>query len=97
MITFGYVKQYRYTGDGTLMIQVRVPSIHGPFKRNDANGQIVRNYVEDNDLPYYPSMLLPHLPLDGEVAVISSLDKGNSQFVVLGLTGGSYYKGAVKI
>lgn len=94
MITYGYVKQYRYTNDGTLSIQVRIPSIHGPYKLSDYKGKTVRNYTKDENLPYYPSMLLPHLPLDGEVAVVSSLDQGNSQFIVLGLTGGSYHKGA---
>lgn len=77
-------------GDGTLMIRVRIPSIHGPYSRSEYNGQVVHNYTDDADLPYYPSMLLPHLPCEGEVVVISSLDNANSQFIVLGLTGGQY-------
>lgn len=94
MIIYGYVKQYRYVNDGTLQIQVRIPSIHGPYKLSDYKGKTVRNYTRDEDLPYYPAMLMPHLPLDGEVAVLSSVDKSNNQFIVLGLTGGSYHKGA---
>ena len=90
MITYGYAKDYKYTGDGSLMIRVRIPSIHGPYSRAEYNGKTVRNYVEDNDLPYYPSVLLPHMPLDGEVAVLSSLNTGNSQFIVLGLTGSRF-------
>ena len=95
MITYGYAKSYYYTNDGTLSIKVRIPSIHGPFKLSDAGGKTVRNYVKDEDLPTYPSVLLPHMPNDGEVVVVSSLDSSNSQFIVLGLTGGSYYKGAL--
>lgn len=90
MITFGYCKGYYYTGDGTLMVRCRIPSIHGPMHLSNANGQIVRNYVQDDALPYYPSLLLPHLPTDGEVCAITSLDSGNSNFLVLGLTGGQY-------
>jgi len=93
MITFGYVKQYKYTNDGTLMIQVRIPSIHGPYKLSDYQGKTVRNYTQDKDLPFYPSILLPHLPLDGEVVAISALDRSNSEFIVIGLTGGSYQSG----
>lgn len=94
MITFGYAKEYRYTNDGTLQIKVRIPSIHGPYKLSDYNGNTVRNYTQDSDLPYYSSILLPHLPLDGEVVALSSLDNSNSQFIVLGLTGGSYHNDA---
>ena len=97
MITYGYVKQYYYTNDGTLMIQVRIPSIHGPYKLTDYKGNKIRNYTRDENLPYYPSILLPHLPLDGEVVAVSSLDSGNSQFIVIGLTGGSYHKGVVEL
>lgn len=97
MITFGYAKQYRYTNDSTLQVQVRVPSIHGPYSQSDGRGKIIRNYVQDNDLPFYPSLLLPHLPNEGEVVALSSLDKSNNDFIVIGLTGGSYYSGVTNI
>ena len=87
MITYGYCKGYYYTGDGTLMVRCRIPSIHGPYS----------HYVTDDALPYYPSLLLPHLPNEGEVVAISSLDSGNSNFLVLGLTGASYYTGLTNL
>lgn len=93
MITFGYAKQYRYTNDSTLEIQVRIPSIHGPYKQTDAKGKLIRNYVQDSDLPFYPSLLLPHLPNEGEVVAISSMNTSTSNMLVLGLTGGNYYAG----
>ena len=53
MITFGYVKGYKYTGDGALMIQVRIPSVHGPYSMRDYKGNPVKNYTQDGDLPWY--------------------------------------------
>lgn len=97
MITYGYCKGYYYTGDGTLMVRCRIPSIHGPYSQKNANGKTIRNYVTDDALPYYPSLLLPHLPNEGEVVAISSLDSGNSNFLVLGLTGASYYTGLTNL
>lgn len=97
MITFGYAKQYRYTNDSTLQVQVRIPSIHGPYKQTDAKGKLIRNYIEDDNLPFYPSLLLPHLPNEGEVVALSSIDKGNNNFLVIGLTGGNYYSGVTNI
>lgn len=91
MIVYGYVRNYQYAGDGTLMIQVRIPSIHGPMDQKEYKGQVVRNYVQDTDLPYYPSLLLPHLPTDGEVVAVASTNETSSNFIVIGLTGGSYY------
>lgn len=79
-----------YSGDGTLNIKVRIPSVHGPYKMSEYGGKQVRNYVTDDNLPYYPSVLLPHLPNEGEVAVLASMDSSTSKFIVLGLTGGSY-------
>jgi len=93
MTTFGYAKQYRYTGDRRLEIQVRIPSIHGPYSQSDYRGKTVRNYTRDEDLPYYTSILLPHLPRDGEVVAVTTLDKGDTSFLVIGLTGGSYSSG----
>lgn len=93
MIVYGYAKDYYYTNDGTLQIRVRIPQIHGAFDQSEYRGKPVRNYVLDKDLPYYPSMLLPHLPMDGEVVVLSSINEAMNNFIVLGLTGGSYYSG----
>lgn len=91
MIVNGYVKSYQYAGDGTLMIQVRIPTIHGPMDLKEYNGATRRNYVRDEDLPYYPSLLLPHLPAEGEVVALITKSDKTSEFIVLGLTGGSYY------
>lgn len=92
MVMFGYAKDYYYTGDNTLMIRVRVPNIHGPYRKQDAKGKTIRNYVSDNDLPYYQSLLLPHLPVEGEVVALTPISESNSNldFIVIGLTGASY-------
>ena len=97
IFTRGYVKSYQYSGDGTLMIQVRVPSIHGPMNMREYNGQKIRNYVKDEDLPFYPSLLLPHLPVEGEVVVLASVSSKSSELMVLGLPGGSYYSSTTNI
>ena len=96
-ITYGYAKGYQYANDGTLMIQVRIPSVHGAYDKSAYRGKTVRNYVEDQDLPWYPSMLLPHMPSEGDVVAVASLNDGMSDFLVLGLTGGSYNSGATNI
>ena len=97
MIVFGYAKQYKYTSDGTLLIQVRIPSIHGPYNKKDAKGKIIRNYVEDDNLPYYPAVLMPHLPNEGEVVALVSTNDSNNYFLVVGLTGGNYYSGTTNL
>ena len=97
MIVYGYAKDYMYTGDGTLLIKVRIPSIHGPYSQSSYNGKAVRNYTRDIDLPYYPSILLHHLPAEGEVVALSSMKEGTTQFIVIGLTGGSYYTGTTNL
>lgn len=97
MIVNGYVKDYMYSGDGTLLIKVRIPIIHGPMNQREYSGNHVRNYVLDTDLPYYPSLLLPHLPTEGEVVALAATNNNNSEFVVLGLTGGSYYTGSTNL
>ena len=97
MITYGYAKAYHYTNDGTLQIQVRIPSIHGAYHQSNYRGQIIRNYVLDKDLPWFPSILLPHLPSDGEVVALSSMDTSTNDFIVIGLTGGSYQTGTTNI
>ena len=75
-----------------MSIQVRIPQVHGPYAQTDAGGKTLRNYVKDSDLPWYPSLLLPHLPNEGEVVMLQSVNEGKgADYVVLGLTGGSYY------
>ena len=90
MIVYGYVKDVRYTGDGTMQIKVRVPTIHGAYKLSDYKGQKIRNYTADADLPWYPSLLLPHKPAEGEVVAITTLSDSPSDWLIIGLTGGSY-------
>ena len=92
MIVYGYVKDYMYTGDGTLMIRTRVPSIHGPMSQREYKGNQAKGYVRDQDLPYYQSVLLPHLPNEGETVALMSVDDKRSEFIIIGLTGGSYYR-----
>lgn len=91
MIINGYVKSYKYAGDGTLLVQVRIPTIHGPMDQKEYRGSTSRNYVSDDNLPYYQSLLLPHLPAEGEVVMLMSKNDKTTELVVLGLTGGSYY------
>ena len=97
MIVYGYVKDFRYSGDGTMEIQVRIPTVHGAYTLEDYKGKTVRNYTKDSDLPWYPSLLLPHEPTEGEVVALSSLDKSSSNWIVLGLTGGSYNAGVTNL
>lgn len=93
MMIYGYAKGYFYTGDGTLMIKVRIPSIHGPYKQENGKNKSAKSYTVDGALPYYPSLLLPHLPNEGEVVLLASMDNTSSNLIVLGLTGGSYTAG----
>ncbi|WP_302320340.1 hypothetical protein [uncultured Duncaniella sp.] len=92
MVVFGYVKQYQYSADHSSQVQVRIPSIHGPYRREDAKGKTIRNYVEDADLPWYMSLQLDHEPVDGEVVALISMSGGGtgSDFLVIGFTGASY-------
>lgn len=92
MIVFGYAKDYYYTGDSCLQIRVRIPEIHGPYTRSEYKGN-ASGYTPDDDLPYYPSLILPNEPHDGDVVALASTNKSASQFIVLGLTGGSYGDG----
>lgn len=97
MIVYGYVKNIKYSGDGTLLIQTRIPNIHGPYLLSDYKGKKIRNYTADADLPWYPSLVLPYTPGDGDVVAITSLDKSSSNWMIIGLTGGSYNAGATAI
>lgn len=92
MIVFGYVKDYYYSGDSTLLIRVRIPNVHGPYRKEDAKGQTIHNYVKDEDLPYYQSVLLPRNPNEGDVVALTNLSNSNTNtnFFVIGLTGASY-------
>lgn len=90
MIVYGYAKQTMYTGSGEFMIQVRIPNIHGPINQREYEGNPVRNYVKDADLPWYPAMLMPHVPNENEVVVLLSTNPANTEFIVIGLTGGQY-------
>jgi len=89
MITFAFVKDCYYAGDGTMMVKCRIPSVHGPLSEKEYRGQAVRNYVRDENLPYCQSLLLPYEPKVDEVVAVASLDDGKSTFIVIGLTGGS--------
>lgn len=51
----------------------------------------------DSDLPYYPSVLLPHLPNEGEVVALMSMNDKSTEFMIVGLTGGSYYTGVTNL
>ena len=97
MIIYGYAKACMYAGDGTFKVQVRIPNVHGAYRLLDYNGKTVRNYTNDEDLPWYPSLLLPQEPADGDVVALASLDKSSSNLLVIGLTGGSYNAGTTNI
>ena len=97
MIVYGYAKSYKYAGDGTLQVQVRIPNIHGAYSQSDYQGKTIRNYTPDSELPWYPSLLLPHKPAEGEVVALTTLDNSPSNWLVIGLTGGSYHNGVTNI
>ena len=97
MIVFGYAKQYKYTSDGTLLIQVRIPSIHGPYVKSNADGKSLKTYTSDDNLPWIYSLVLPHPPADGEVVAVASLNDTSSQWLVIGLTGGQYSPGIINM
>ena len=91
MIAFGFAKDYTYDGDGTLKIQVRIPSIHGPYRQQSTKGI----YVQDKDLPWLTSLLLPSMPAEGDVlALQTTTNSKSSEFIVIGLTGGNYHNGS---
>lgn len=90
MIVYGFAKDYRYDGDGTLKIQVRIPSIHGGYRQVTNKGK----YTLDKDLPWITSLLTVNLPVEGDVVMLQSINESkSSEFVVLGLTGGNYHTG----
>lgn len=90
MITYGFAKNYTYDGDGTMKVQVRIPSIHGPYRQEMSK----KTYTLDKDLPWYTSLLLPNFPNEGDVVALENLTSSpNSQFIVIGMTGGNYHNG----
>ena len=97
MITYGYAKDHYYTGDGTLMVRVRIPSIHGAYKQTDYKGQTIRNYTQDDKLPYYQSLQMSHIPNEGDVVVLLSTNDSRSNMIVIGTTGASYNSGKTNL
>jgi hypothetical protein len=97
MIVYGYAKEYYYTGEGMLLIKCRIPVIHGPYNYNDFKGTRPKRYIIDKDLPFYPSVILPHLPIDGDVVALESTDEGKEHFIVIGLMGSSYSSGMTNL
>lgn len=94
MIVYGYAKDYYYDSQGSMYIRVRIPSIHGAYKRQDYKGKQIRNYVLDENLPYYRSVVLPRNPNEGDVVALTSMSDGSgSDFMVVGLTGSQYNDG----
>lgn len=98
MIVYGYAIDYKYTNDNILQIKVRVPSIHGPLNQKDARGNTIKNYVREDDLPYYDSVLLPQIPSYGEIVALSSISDSNTNvdFLVIGLMGSTYQTSQTK-
>ena len=94
MILLGYAIKYRYADNGTTEIQVRIPNIHGPMNKSEYQGKTAKGYVDEKDLPYYMSVIMPHMPSYGDVVVLESVSDNANRWVVIGLTGGNYSKGA---
>ena len=91
MVTYGFAKDYTYDGDGTLKVQVRIPSIHGPYRQESSK----ERYTLDKDLPWYTSLLLPNFPNEGDVVALVNANKSyNSELIVIGMTGGNYHNGS---
>ena len=90
MIVYGYVNDSMVSSSGNLMLQVRIPDIHGPVNQEEYRGQQVKNYTSDGELPWYPSLALPYTPNVNDVVALMSSDNTGRDFIVLGLTGGTY-------
>jgi hypothetical protein len=91
MISYGFAKDYRYDGDGTLKVQVRIPSIHGPYKQDVSK----HSYTLDKDLPWITSVILPSMPTEGDVVALQTINNSkSSDFLIIGLTGGNYHTGS---
>lgn len=94
MVTTGYAIKYRYADNGTTEVQVRIPNVHGPMNKSEYNGKTARNYVEEEDLPYFMSVIMPHMPSYGDVVVLESNHTSQREWTVIGMTGGNYKRGA---
>ena len=94
MIVYGYVIDTKYTNSGEFYIQVRIPNIHGAMNEETYDGQKIRNFTSQKDLPWYPSLLLPYRPNYGAIVALASTNEKKAEFLVIGLTGG-YYKPAL--
>ena len=80
-----------YDGDGTMKIRVRIPSIHGPYKQQSTK----EPYTRDADLPWYDALITSNYPNEGDVVALEPLTKSpNSQFIVIGMTGGNFHNGS---
>lgn len=89
-MTYGFAKEYIFDGDGTMKVKVRIPSIHGPYRQESSK----QRYTLDKDLPWYTSVLMPNYPNEGDVVVLESLTSSmNSEFIIVGMTGGNYHNG----
>ena len=87
MIVYGYAKDVKYSGDGTMYVRVRIPVIHGPDDRSEYKGREVRNYVWDKDLPYYQANILASVPVNGDILELQTPSEGSTDFIVTGITG----------
>ena len=86
MITFGYVKGVESREDKTLWIKVRIPSVHGADSQKAYDGQTIRNYTADEDLPWYQSIYLPQTPKVGDIIALSTMNNANNEFLIIGIT-----------
>lgn len=90
-MTYGFAKDYTFDGDGTLKVQVRIPSIHGPYRQSNSRDR----YTLDKDLPWYTSLLMPNFPNEGDVVALQNVNSSDdSELIVIGMTGGNYHNGS---
>lgn len=85
MITFGVVKSVENNEDGTLWMKIRIPSIHGADDMKQYNGTTIRNYVADDDLPLYQSMLMTDAPNVSDIVALETLNTSKTDFIVIGV------------
>lgn len=98
MVVYGYAKSYYYDSQGCMYVQVRIPSIHGAYRQKDYKGKQIRNYVLDENLPFYQSVVLPRTPNEGDVVALTTMSDGSgSDFMVIGLTGSKYNDGVKNV
>ena len=90
MIVFGYAIDSKYEASGEFRVKVRIPAVHGPMDQLEYRGKRVTNYTPDSDLPFYASLILPHLPSRGEVVAVATTGDAPSTWLVLGYTGAQY-------